>query len=90
MKNKKQPIEIIEEKKFNLDWRKTLILNSGWIIFLILGLVFYFLVIDVVSHIENEVIQIIALIGTLFCMLKFASWIGFPTFYEKDKEVESI
>ncbi len=75
MKNKNTKQE--PQKEWVLDWKQTLAQNSLWLL-MILGVYIFGYFGLTVSIVENEMLQIMGLIFTLFFMLKMFAWVGHP------------
>lgn len=69
---------------FELDKKKTLIMNIPWITFILMWMIITIMSLNVVGSITDQTIKLIALIGSLFMIFRFIAWIGHPTFYEKE------
>lgn len=67
------------QDNYIMDKKETLFYNLPWILFVLMWIIFTTMSLSITASISDETIKVIALLGTLFCVFKFASWNGFPT-----------
>ena len=79
-------MEIEDYKRFELDWKNTLLANIIGILFIFVAIIYIFFTLSFISSINNDNTKIIALIVFMFSTIKIITFIGYPTLQYKLRE----